>query len=151
MTTVEDKWAAEPTVPQAPPKKEEPCSFGCGRAFSTVTARVSHEQQYHPREASQRYPKKAANPKNAPPPAPLAETPGGPEKMTQSDGRAVHELTRRFVDALDGVAQGMDEKKKARIIQAFDDNAFQINSDPAQLDRFLTDQAKNFNVWFKGF
>ena len=65
-------------------------------------------------------------------------TPSVPTEMDGVRMDSVHELTRRFADALDGAAPDMATIKKRRIIQSFDLYADAINADPSRLERFLT-------------
>ena len=131
--------------PSAAPEKRDYVCWDCPEAFQTPAARYNHRRKDH--RGEQRRDRAMGNP---PTDAPIEAQGEGPSEglevatpsvPTEMDGvrmDSVHELTRRFADALDGAAPDMATIKKRRIIQSFDNYADAINTDPSKLERFLT-------------
>ncbi len=140
---------AEEEIPEDSPDSNK-CRF-CPETFANGQLRYNHERTHHTDEFKKESPDgkrrlpAVGNPirprpaRDNPPRDNPVDNSGGGKPVTISGVRmdSVHEMTRRFAEALDNTAGDMNGGKKKQIILAFDDIAFQITQDPSRLAQFL--------------
>lgn len=149
MTTVEETYENSlEEIPEGDTPGNYICRY-CPEPYVNGTLRYNHERALHPTEFMRDSPdgrRRMATPRNTPkderrpPVRPPINDESAMDKQQTIAGvnmGSVHELTRRFAESLQNTASEMSGAKKKQIILAFDDVSFQVNSNPALLDRFL--------------